>query len=150
MCRLACTECTLPYSRLLLLCSQLPEVVCLHTPSKSSHSSKLWSCPPPQDAPVRNSGGALLAEICTTAHRLNVGKKLRGHDLETWTSRCRLLEHAPSAERPGSDNLYGCFYNNFEVARVAAFRRPDVADFTARVAASGMVYKKRWGDAPLR
>ena len=65
-------------------------------------------------------------------------------------SLSRLLRHAPSAERPGSDNLYGCFYNNFEVARVARFRAPDVAEFTARVAASGMVYRKRWGDAPLR
>ena len=33
---------------------------------------------------------------------------------------------------------------------MARFRRADIADFTARVAASGMVYKKRWGDAPLR
>ena len=63
---------------------------------------------------------------------------------------CRLQRFEPSPERPGSDNLYGCFYNNFEVARVARFREPDVAAFTARVAASGMIYKKRWGDAPLR
>ena len=62
----------------------------------------------------------------------------------------RLLKYAPSSERPGSDNLYGCFYNNFEVARVARFREADVADFTARVAASGMIFKRRWGDAPLR
>ena len=33
---------------------------------------------------------------------------------------------------------------------MARFRQPDIADFTARVAASGMVYRKRWGDAPLR
>ena len=33
---------------------------------------------------------------------------------------------------------------------MARFCETDVAAFTTHVAASGMIYKKRWGDAPLR
>ena len=42
------------------------------------------------------------------------------------------------------------FYNNFEVVDVRWFSRQVVRRFAARVDASDMIYKHRWGDAPLR
>ena len=42
------------------------------------------------------------------------------------------------------------FYNNFEVAKVAHFLRPDVRNFTDAVRRGGGIFQRRWGDAIVR
>lgn len=49
-----------------------------------------------------------------------------------------------------ADDTALLFYNNFEVAHVPFFFRPEVRHWTAAVMDSGGIYKYRWGDAVLR
>jgi len=50
----------------------------------------------------------------------------------------------------GDDAGAMSYYNNFEIANVGYFLRPDVQEFTDRVAESHGIYDYRWGDAVIR
>lgn len=49
------------------------------------------------------------------------------------------------------DQAFPTYYNNFEIVKLEAFRRPDVREWLAEVQRDpNNIYKYRWGDAPIR
>jgi len=52
---------------------------------------------------------------------------------------------------PGAGAGFPAYYNNFEIVKLEAFRRPDVHKWLNEVMRDpNHVYKYRWGDAPIR
>lgn len=58
-----------------------------------------------------------------------------------------LREHYPEIETIPQGKMY---YNNFEICDLDFFRSKPYQDFYNLIKASGGIYIKRWGDAPIR
>ena len=66
---------------------------------------------------------------------------------EKYVEKCGLV---PTALMDGSLQVCFNFYNNFHIAKVTFFRRPDVQHFLLAVNASGYIKSMRWGDSTIQ
>ena len=54
------------------------------------------------------------------------------------------------ARGPGWRSAYWCYYTNFEICDIAWFRREPYQRYFRAIDAAGGIWRKRWGDAPIR
>ena len=77
---------------------------------------------------------------------------LENHEETTLTMPAWVREYAADhgLTPPTADVSIRMYFTNYFVSRVDFWRKPEVREYLDAIAASGNVYRHRWGDAPIQ